>query len=161
METGTYQDHKNWNKYRVNKFNFTLFDPFLYGTFGCGANALACVTGKNPKNFLQKSGHYSDEFMVKQLRKNNINVLKLTKSNLTNDKKASIKIDDRHVLLISQLFSKGEASWVIHHAGMFIHNFETDKCSYWHLLNFPIVSAYVLFKKKWRDEKPRIRLTHI
>ena len=156
METGNYNDYRKWSKYIVTKFPMYLFDRDLYETVGCGANALAMLTGDNPwlirENNLYND-NYSDEFMLKYLRCNKIKCIKLTKCNLTNRKNDNViacNITDKHVVLMSQLIKKAEATWVVNFAGLSWHNYSASTVSYLDMISHPVVSAYVLFSPDWK-----------
>jgi hypothetical protein len=149
MKNGTYNQRINWEKFKVKKFPIHLFDVIENSLMGCGANALATILGDNPESFKTKDNHYPDSFMLKHLRKNGIKCFEITKSNLTNTKKAVLKLDDRNVILSSHLMAKGDATWLINFGNNTIHNQEITKCNYWQLINFPIISAYCLIHPSW------------
>ena len=150
MKNGTYIQRINWEKLKVNRFPVFLFDSFENALMGCGANTLATILGKPPALFRKKDSHYPDSFMLKHLRKNGIKCVEITRSNLTNNKKPALNLDERNVILSSHLMSRGEASWLINFGGNAIHNHEITKCNYWQLINFPIVSAYCLTHPDWK-----------
>lgn len=104
MENGSYKSRKiDWTKLQVNKLPITIFSEV---GCGCGANALSLLLGKSPREFAIKSDHYSDEYMLRVLKKYGISATKITKSNLTNTSEIIYKLDDRHVILASQLLRK-------------------------------------------------------
>jgi hypothetical protein len=149
MENGTYKDHRDWSKLKVSKFPFTLYDPLFYGSTGCGANALGLITGINPIKFKTRSQLYDDSFMLRNLRKNGFSCYKITKSNLTNNRMIRNNLTAQHIILYSQLLCKGEASWIVSHGGYLFHNFTIEKIDYYNLMNWPIISGYVIYKKEW------------
>lgn len=120
-------------KYTGRRVNFSLyatacFKPFLFSAAtdalsGCGASALALLTGIPPAQFVPKNGekHYSDAYMLRCLRHHGFRVLQLTQCNLSH---AMGRITGRHVLLLSQLFRKNEATWLVHFNTVCYHNFD-------------------------------------
>ena len=150
MKNGTYNRKINWETFKVKKFPIHIFDVIENSLMGCGANALATILGKSPETLKTKNNHYPDSFMLKHLKKNGIKCVEITKSNLTNNKKATANLDDRNVILSSHLMAKGDASWLVSFGGNIIHNHEITKCNYWQLLNFPIISAYCLIHPDWK-----------
>lgn len=136
-----------------------LYDSYAYGLVGCGSTAVSLLTGQNPfevrKMIKSPIGNCPDTLIRRCLRKFGISSYKVTKANLTNhnltdDGKLKYHLKDDNVLLASQLFKKGEASWGIYWNGLFIHNFEVKTVNVFDILNFPILSAYVLFKPSWK-----------
>jgi len=156
METGNYNDYRKWNNYIVTKFPMYLFDRSIYETVGCGANALALITGNSPWSIRKTNDwkdHYSDEFMLKYLRQHKIKCIKLTKCNLTNKKDDSSitnAITDKHVILMSQLVKKAEATWSISIQGLNWHNFSASTMCAFDMISHPLSSAYVLYSPKWK-----------
>lgn len=156
MESGTYgPGNTKFEKLVVQKLPMNVFDSVVYSKAGCGATALSLLTGENPFSIRDRikntKGHYSDDFIRRSLRKNGISSYRLTKANLTNKDKYDLcyKIKDNNVLLVSQLLAKGEASWLVYWNNMCIHNYEIRNLSPFDLINFPILSGYVLYKKAW------------
>ena len=156
METGNYNDHKNWEKYEVSRFPLHLYYHTDFESVGCGANALALITGDNPfkiRRLNKYRSDYTDAFMLKYLRQHKIKCLKLTKSNITNKKnnsgRISYDITSKHVILISQLLSKAEASWFVIYDDLKFHNFSPATFTGLGMLNCPISSAYCLFNPQW------------
>jgi hypothetical protein len=135
-----------------SKFKLSCVPLYLRSTadikysYGCGANALSILTGIPPSNFYRKGGHFSDRYMISALRATRFHVYEVNKSNLTSKK--SFSIDDRTLLLFSQLIKKGEASWKVSYGGQSYHNFDISVLNSWELLNMPISSMYVLYPKK-------------
>jgi hypothetical protein len=133
-----------------------LFNPYLYtgsirGRLGCGVTALALLTGIAPENISCKDrcGHHPDEFMVDFLRNAGYEVLELTLCNLST---GSTLIDREHVILLSQLFRKNEATWGVIHNGWYYHNFTIYSVETLSFLNKPILSAYLVLHPRWRGE---------
>jgi hypothetical protein len=150
METGSYHSRKiDWSKLRVTKVPMTFYSDIGYET-GCGANAISLLTGVDPLRLQTKSGHYPDKYMLKILKQHGIDAYKLTKSNLTNTPNVVYKLDDRNVILASQLLQKGTASWFVWYRKQIYHNFEVTKNNFYDLFNFPIVSLFCLYSKKWK-----------
>lgn len=153
MKHGKYgPGNTNFKKLQVSKLPVTLWDNFEYEKSGCGATALALLTGKNPKDIALKNGknHYSDRFMVDFLRKNKISVYEVNRANLTQSKEWRHQLSDNNVVLYSAHTSKKESSFFVTFNGYLYHNFTIAKANYLDFLNFPIDSCYVLFKKSWK-----------
>ncbi len=155
MEYGKYgAGNTKFDKLIVSKFPNFSFDFVKYGAVGCGATALAFITGESPFKIAQKvkNKHYSDRFMLDFLRQHGISCFKVNRANLTNSPNQLIehKLQDNHVILYSKLISKKECSWFVSWNRYEWHNFRVTAANYYDLLNFPIESCYVLFKKEWK-----------
>ena len=87
--------------------------------------------------------------MTSFLRNYNISVYEMNQSNLSNNKSWVYNITDQHVILSSNLIQPNEATWGIHWNNTYIHNFTIQKADSFHTINFPIVTAYILFSKTW------------
>ncbi len=123
MEKGSYRGRRvDFSKHTTPRFNPYLFAGSFRTRLGCGACALALVTGTPPETIASKkrSSHYSDEFMLRYLRKRGFKVTRLTLCNIST---ATSSIGSAHVLLISQLFRQNEGTWVILYEGTCYHNF--------------------------------------
>jgi len=154
MENGKYiKNTTNFNKFVCKKFNPHLYDHVLHRSVGCGASALALITGHNPFKIAAKNknrDHYPDKFLINYLRKNGYKVITINKCNLTNRETViKYKINSNHILLMSQLFLKKEASWVVSWNDLLFHNFEVSRLDAFGFINCPIVSAYVIYKKSY------------
>ena len=116
---------------------------------GCGACALALLTGAAPEVIAKKNrgAHYSDRFMVRFLRDRRFGVLQLTLCNLS---AATPKIGTAHVLLLSQLFRQNEGTWGVIFNWTYYHNFQSYSLDALSFLNKPILSAYLVVHPKWR-----------
>jgi hypothetical protein len=141
----------------------SFFAPHLYcgpvrSGLGCGASALALITGVAPEIIASENGgaHYSDLFMTRFLRACNFRTIRLTTNMVTG---ARNKIGADHVLLVSQLFRRQEGTWGVVFQDFYYHNFQGYVLSSLAFLNKPILSAYVVFHPKWRikysTRKPR------
>ena len=154
METGNYKHFPKWSKYEVDTLPLHIFDSTKYSNSGCGASALSLITGDNPDKIshINRNRHYSDEFLLKYLRRHGIKCIKMTKCNLTNQKTWDYPLTNRHVILMSQLIKRNEGTWKIIYQGLSYHNFEPATSSFSSILNNPICSSYVLFKPEWKIE---------
>jgi hypothetical protein len=150
-------------------FAASFFAPHLFSgaarsQLGCGASALALVTGVAPEIISSQNGgsHFSDRFMVGFLRVRNFRTLRLTPRMITG---ARTKIGSNHVLLVSQWFRSDEGTWGVVYENFYYHNFEAYVLSSLAFLNRPIMSAYLIIHPKWRincsvtkpDPKPRAK----
>jgi hypothetical protein len=126
-----------------------LFSGSVRSQLGCGASALALITGVPPEIISARNGgtHYSDRFMTWFLRMRNFRTLRLTPRLVTG---ARTKIGVSHVLLVSQLFRPREGTWGVIYADFYYHNFEAYALSSLAFLNKPIMSAYLVIHPKWR-----------
>jgi hypothetical protein len=155
-------DRGSYNGRRVEfaKYAASVFNPYLWcGPFkspvGCGASALALLTGIAPEAITKKNGseHYSDGFMVRFLRIRGFSVLNLTLCNLS---ATSSKIGREHVVLLSQLFRKNEGTWGVIHNDTYYHNFSNYLLDTLSLLRKPILSAYLVVHPRWRSNHSKM-----
>lgn len=134
-------------------FVTTFFAPCLFhderrAGVGCGATALALLTGVTPAIIAMenRSKHYRDKFMTRFLRRQHYRVLKLTMCTIST---AKTEINNGHVVLLSQLFRKNEATWGVIHNGLYFHNFVIYSLDSLSMLNKPVLSAYVVVHERW------------
>ena len=143
----------DFNQYAVEWFAPTIFKKDMYAC-GCGRTALATIIGLNPElvpDGVGKHRHFSDKFMVGYLRRAGYKVIPCTQCDMT--QRADVimnEITDDHVVLISQLMVKNEASWSVTYGGLAYHNFYITRLHGLDFLNKPLLSAYVVFHPKWR-----------
>ena len=90
--------------------------------------------------------------MVRFLRARGFSVLQLTWCNLS---ASEGKINHSHVVLLSQLFTQNEATWLVMHNELCYHNFDIYTPSTLSLLNKPVLSAYLVVHPKWREDIER------
>lgn len=162
METGFYRKHPiKWSEFEADLFVPHLFNLGDFLTiFGCGANTLALLTGIAPRyirNTNRKNpSHWKDSFMIKFLKENGFRVQHITKCDVSNTDPStgfsSDYVNDRHVLLLSQLMNKNEASWTVTHNKLWYHNFQTCAFPSTVLLNQPTLNSYLIVHPKWRSE---------
>lgn len=138
----------------ISPFAASFFAPHLFcgdvrSGLGCGASALALITGIAPEHIATKNGkaHYSDRFMTRFLRNRNYRLLRLT-PDLVSRTKSEVGPD--HVLLISQLFRQKEGTWGVVFGDAYYHNFSVYSLSNLSFLNKPILTAYLVLHPKWR-----------
>lgn len=126
-----------------------LFCGSLRAGLGCGASALALITGIAPEVISSQNNgaHYSDRFMTRFLRARNFVTLRLTPAMVA---RARSPLGSDHVLLISQLFRATEGTWGGVFSDFYYHNFNVYELSSLSFLNKPILSAYVVFHRSWR-----------
>jgi hypothetical protein len=76
---------------------------------GCGATALATLTGIPPEIVAKRNGraHCSDHFMRRFLKEHGFGIVPLTFCNVS---MVSTRLGDQHMLLISQLLRRNEAT---------------------------------------------------
>jgi hypothetical protein len=141
---------------RVNliKLASSFFAPFIFAgtvraSLGCGAVALSLMTGIAPEKIAikNKTGHYPDKFMIGYLRRRGYRVVRLTQC-LVSSTEDRVRTD--HVVLLSQLFRKNEATWGVLYNEYYWHNYAPYTVSSISFLNKPILSAYIVSHAKWR-----------
>jgi hypothetical protein len=148
MDKGTYTGRRvDFASYAAPCFTPFLFSNADHRMAGCGASALGLLIGLPPANFAAPDKNYSDELMLRRLRRHGFRVLRLTQCNLS---QTAAGINAKHVLLVSQLFRENEATWVVVHNGICYHNFEVYSLEVLSFLNKPLLSAYVVSHLKWQ-----------
>ncbi len=150
MEKGSYRGPPvDLGPYAVWCFTPHLFSSPHLQKLGCGPAALALLTGIRPQKILQQNhkAHYSDRFMVTFLRRHGFDVLRLTQCLVSQNGSG---ITERHVVLLSQLFTRNEGTWGIAFGGIYYHNFRSYALDELSLLNKPVLSAYLICDRKFR-----------
>lgn len=150
MQKGNYTGRPvNFTSYVASCFTPHLFAGPLANGIGCGASALALLTGVLPALIASRNGsrHYSDKFMLGHLHERGFTVLPLTQCNVT---ASTSEIGNQHVVLLSQLFRRNEATWGVIFNERYFHNFETYALDALSMLNKPVLSAYLVFHPRWR-----------
>jgi len=150
VEKGTYTRHRvDFSKLSVAFFNPFLFAGASRALCGCGAAALATLTGALPERIAARNGraHYADDFMCRFLRKQGFTIVPLT---LCKVSVAKTRLGNNHVLLLSQLFRRNEGTWGIIFNTTYYHNFQVYSLEALSLLNRPVLTAYVTWHPKWR-----------
>ncbi len=135
------------SQYKVNEF-IPAADT---GWGGCGATAISLLTGIRV-NRLERGHtgiHFSDQWMVTQLRKRGYTTVPLRWKEFNSDHLIYYPITPNHVLLVSQLMFKREASWLVYYNGDAYHNFQKLTMHPYDLLNKPILTAYIVWHPKW------------
>lgn len=156
MEQGRYTGRRvDFGKYAAAVFNPFLFSCHIRGNRGCGATALALLTGVSPDRIARLNHyqpHYDDAFMVRFLRRRGFTVVPLTQCALS---ASDSMLGNSHVVLLSQLFRKNEATWGVIFDGAYFHNFDLYTLDSMSFLNKPILSAYLISSPLWRlDHSP-------
>jgi hypothetical protein len=148
VDKGTYKSRRvSFEPYAVR-----LFTPYLYFDArhaGCGATALSVLTGVPPLRVRDANrcrDHYSDKFMLAFLRRRAFRVRKLTMCDASH---AANQVGLNHVLLMSQLFSKNECTWVVTYRGVCWHNCDTYMLDKLSLINKPAISIYFVWHPRW------------
>jgi hypothetical protein len=163
VDRGTYKGRRvDFTSYATSLFNPFLFTGAFRSRLGCGASALALLTGTPPESIVRRKRdtHCSDEFMLHFLRRKGYRTLRLTQCNIS---LAESNLDATHVLLISQLFRRNEGTWVVIHNSKCYHNFESYSLEELSFVNKPILSAHVVIHPRWqmhvgRGQKPKHKL---
>lgn len=160
MDNGFYRKKPiKWSQYEVDLFIPHLYSENISGS--CGANALSLVVGIPPKSVhntnRNNKNDWKDSFMIKFLKKHGFIVKQLTKCDVSNTGTYSMNtINDRHVLLTSQLISKNVASWAVIHNQLWYHNFQVCAFSGFTLVNAPTLTCYVVYHPSWNMKNWKI-----
>lgn len=151
MEKGRYTGHRvDFTEFAVSRFIPHLFVNSLRVSYGCGATALALLTGRHPAaiSLVNRNAHYSDKFMLRFLHTYGFSTVKLTLCNVST---ARNKVGNGHVLLLTQLLKQNEGTWGVLFEEMYYHNFQILQLSSLSFVNRPILSAYVINHRKWQS----------
>lgn len=154
MKKGSYKGRRvDFRCYAASCFNPHLFVGPFDARCGCGATALALLTGIAPRAIAAQNGskHFADKFMVRFLRHKAYSVQELTLCNLS---ASGSEIGPEHVVLLCQMFCQKEATWGVMFNGNYFHNFEFYRLETLSLLNKPVLSAYVVGHSWWRSSRP-------
>lgn len=161
MDDGNYGRIKNpFARLRMEQVTWYHFYPSMFNNIGCGPSALALLTGVNPYSYTLKlkTRHSSDRFILTELRKHGYQTRKITKCAVTNNTADILEpvIGSMHLIIASHLVKKNEATWMVHWNGMSVHNFEVVSNHFFVNINYPLLSAYVLFKTEKIKNQKRI-----
>jgi hypothetical protein len=152
MEKGRYTGRRvDFSAYAVSCFKPHLFQ--VRAGLGCGATALALLTGATPDQIALRNGskHYSDRFMRRFLREHGFELLLLTQCRVS---AALTRIGAGHVVLVSQLILRNEGTWGVFYNNFFFHNFDIYSVDALSCVNKPILSAYLVTHPRWRSGSP-------
>ncbi len=153
MELGS-RKKIDYSKWEVTKFSPTLYNSTIYQSAGCGKTAISTLVGCDPfllKNTNRKNpNEYKDSWMLRELRKRGVKVLKIKPLEVTNHLQSfENKINRHHVLLVSQIINKLESSWSIFFQDYLIHNFLISRWDRLELINRVPITIYIVWHKKW------------
>ncbi len=143
MEDGDYKKKIDFSKFHVFKFRPSLYASPYNSLYGCGGAALALLSDTDPLT-IPSQPTWPDSYMINFLKKKGFQVQKLTKYNIANRPGVTNPLTKNHLLLISMMFRRREASWVVYFDRMLYHNFEITELQPLDFINLPIVSAYML-----------------
>lgn len=153
MKNGKYStNNTDFSKYKVTKFVPHLFYSPHYDAIGCGPATVSLLTGIPPTRSMLKVNpkNTRDDDMLEVLSDNDIQNFPITKCEMTSNRHVvANKITSQHVVLISQLYLRNEASWGVLYDDILYHNFRPCAWTNLDLLNRPILSAYVLWNPNW------------
>jgi len=160
MREGRYTRPVDLSGYRAGYFAPHIFFSRIVGDPGCGASALSCITGIDPRFYarvnIKDSGHpkkgFSDTFMRKMLALEGYQAIELTKRGINHDRWIEYQIEKQHVILTSQLLARSIVSWVVIHNGLVHHNFQTVSLDGLDFLNKPTITTYCIWHPKWKVE---------
>ena len=157
MEKGTYKEKRvDFSKFEVYKFTPFLFPEYCSSLYGCGANILSLLSGL-PQNKIKppiksRPDHWPDSFIIKFLKERKFEILKITQCSLSNNEDRQIieSLTRYNLILTSQLVLKNECSWYLTWDNYYYHGSSISKLRPFDFLNYPIISAYCLFHKRYR-----------
>lgn len=136
------------------------FDAFIPAKFvphifncgsgrGCGATALALLTGVPPRRIeAPRDGDWSVGRMRGFLAAHGFRLARITSKNVISEY-PSLPVRREHVVLASMRMTKAEATWVVMHNDSIYHNFEISESSAREFLNHPIVDAFMVTHPRW------------
>jgi len=138
------------------------FAPYIVNCaeagFSCGVNALSVLTGVPPQDIRQvvgKSEHMGDRKAIKFLKEHGYGVHEITQSKVTADDWPEDPINEKHVLLVSQLRIRNEGTWAVCHKNLWIHNFEIEGLTPFRFVNSPIMTMYAITHARWGNKIDR------
>jgi hypothetical protein len=152
MEKGTYTRRRvDFSRYTASCFNPYLFSGAFQGQMGCGACALALLTGVPPEVIAAKHNniHYADSFMVRFLQQHGFRLLQLTLCNVSSATPSQNPTQARRARVAALPQKRGYLGCDASRHRCF-HNFETYTVDSLSLLNKPILSAYLVTHLRWR-----------
>jgi hypothetical protein len=140
----------DFSKYAASCFNPYLYTGYVRTLVGCGASALALLTGVPPEDIAahKRGAHYSDAFMVRFLRRHGFHLLQLTQCNVSASR---FRIGADHVLLVSQLYQRNIGTWIVMHGDQCYHNFDVYALDRFSFINKPLLSAYLVGHRRWQN----------
>lgn len=149
-------------KGRVKKINWsTMTAPnFKIETkenIECGGWALHAITKVPYYKILPlgKSGHWSTKTMLNFLKRFGCEVTPITFGNVVESQ--SVKggkhlLDESNVILIEQACFREENTWSVLFDGKISHSGEIDDIEPMEFINWPILQAYLVTHKKWKNK---------
>ena len=152
MLKGRYKKRVDYTHLRAFLFNPSLYCPLTYGETGCGATALSLITGDHPwdiQDLNKKRPHYADRFMVKYLKNKGFTVTPITQKSVTSCRSDQYPVTSNHVILISQLMIKREATWVVYHRNIGYHNYVPGSHLALDFVNKPILTSYIIWHPRF------------
>ena len=155
MEKGKYgQNNIDFKKYEMSRVNLSFWSDNYASIWGCGPSAASLLTGINPQEISKLNHdkrHFPDSLMVKFLTEHNFQVTKLTIANMTNSEFVENNLNTKHLLLLSQMYAKNMATWVVLLKLKFIvHLYDIQRLLADEFISRPILSGYLLYKKSWK-----------
>jgi hypothetical protein len=154
MDRGKYTGRRvDFSKLAAACFNPYLFCAPRRAHYGCGASALALLTGIAPEQIAKEHGpseHFSDNYMVRYLRKHGFQVERITMCRMSEGSQLSLA----NVVLLSQLVLKNEGTWGVLYDRLYYHNFDLYAVDHLAFLNKPVLSAHAVFHPRWRAYPP-------
>lgn len=154
MTHGNYKNRRiEFDNFLVSKFSPNLFNS-AHEMCGCGSTALATICPninpydirdyKNPKS-------WKDKFMISFLKDRGYKILPITFCSVCNDPYyVDNPITKNHVILISQLLMRNEATWSVIYKDFIFHNFSITKLTPLEFINNPILTAYLVTHDDWK-----------
>lgn len=156
MIKGKYQRQRvDYERLRAGVFAPHLFARTSGTWAGCGACALSTITGIHPLHYThlnRNKKHFSDRFMKQQLHKLQYEVIPIKQKWVVSSECTDFPLSREHVLLVSQLMQKREATWMVYHQNIQYHNFVAGGVDTLDFLNKPVLTAYAIHHAQFDAE---------
>jgi hypothetical protein len=150
----------NFSNWEAKKVVLHHYDSTMFSLYGCGACALALLTGISPKTlYLQNSfdnPNWPIDKVLRILRDEFFEIQEITNEGVKKNKTdIDMPISSYHPILTVQKMTKSETSFQFIYNNLVYHNFETRPLKPMEFLNNPIVKAYLIIKDEWRDNSSK------
>jgi len=163
-----------WEQYQTTRFKPRLVNRSYEAKGSCGVYALGYLTGINIATIdrhTPKRGWWSDEDMLRFLKKNGYTCIEISPESLHARKTLPTTfVDDRgvlranptyyerhpnhlNVMLLSQHTMQEEGSWAVAYNHRYFHGGEIEFFTGYELIVNPFWTGYCVWHEKWRTPK--------